>query len=222
MPVKPNQSVETAMRVLEAVADEQPAGVSALARLLDLDKNATQRALVSLGHAGWIRQAADDPGAWELTSRSLKVGHRFAPTLVQRARPRLEALHEATGETVVMMAREGDRMVAVDSVESSQPLRLSVPIGMDVPLQRSGAVDAFLPADEHAPRWSCRRRAMNRARQLCSRSGGPGTTCSTRSTRARSPSGRRCSTPADEWWPASSSSPPAAASPARTAAESAN
>ena len=56
MPVQSLQTVENAMVVLEKVAENQPIGVSALARLLDMDKNTAQRLLVTLGRQGWISQ----------------------------------------------------------------------------------------------------------------------------------------------------------------------
>ena len=49
MAVKTIQSVENALLVMETLASVQPIGVSALARLVDLDKNAVQRILISLG-----------------------------------------------------------------------------------------------------------------------------------------------------------------------------
>ena len=52
--VKTLRTVDKALRVLDAVAEHQPIGVGALARLLTMDKSAVQRILVSLQRAGWI------------------------------------------------------------------------------------------------------------------------------------------------------------------------
>src|SRR4051812_7098462 len=96
MPVKTLQTVENAFGVLEAVAEHQPVGVSALARSLGLDKAAVQRILVTLGAVGWL-QPSGEGGTWALSPQALVVGRRYAPGLRDRARPHLEALQEATG-----------------------------------------------------------------------------------------------------------------------------
>ncbi|QQS24012.1 MAG: helix-turn-helix domain-containing protein [Actinomycetota bacterium] len=135
MAVKTLQSVESAFRVLELLAERQPAGVSALAREAGLDKNAVQRVLVTLGGLGWIRQVDDDSGAWELTGRAARVAAHYAPDWREAARPHLEGLQQSTGETVLMWRREGEQLVLVDAVDSVQPLRVTVPIGTELRLE---------------------------------------------------------------------------------------
>jgi len=146
MAVKTIQSVENALTVIEALASVQPAGVSALAREVDLDKNAVQRILVTLGQAGWIRQT--ETGEWTITSKTLQIGTHFTSGLRETAHPYLLRLHGDTDETVVLFAREGTSMVVLDSIDSSQALRMTVPVGMVVPMRQSAAFDAFLPDAE--------------------------------------------------------------------------
>jgi IclR family acetate operon transcriptional repressor len=146
MAVKTIQSVQNALAVVEALAAAQPIGVSALARAIDIDKAAVQRILLTLGHAGWIRQL--ETGEWTITSRALQVGTNFTSGLRELAHPCLVQLQKETDETVLLFAREGDTMVVLDSVDSSQALRMTVPIGMVVPMRQSAALDAFLPDDE--------------------------------------------------------------------------
>ena len=148
MAVKTIQSVQNALGVLEVLAAHQPIGVSALARTIDLDKTAVQRILLTLGDAGWIRQT--EAAEWEITSRALRVGTHFTSGLRDAAHPHLVQLQRETDETVVLFAREGNTMVVLDSVDSSQALRMTVPIGMVVPIGRGGAFDAWLPDSELA------------------------------------------------------------------------
>ncbi len=148
MAVKTIQSVDNALTVLEALSRAQPAGVSSLARTVDLDKNAVQRILLTLGQAGWIRQL--DSGEWTITSKALQVGTHFTSDLRDTVHPHLVRLQRETDETVLLFAREGDTMVVLDSVDSSQALRMTVPVGMVVPMRQSAAFDAFLPeTDRH-------------------------------------------------------------------------
>ncbi|MCE2764019.1 MAG: helix-turn-helix domain-containing protein, partial [Ilumatobacteraceae bacterium] len=77
MAVQSLQTVENAMSVLEAVAQHQPIGVSALARQLDMDKNTVQRILVTLGRDGWLVQ--DGPkGSWTLSAKILTLSSRVS------------------------------------------------------------------------------------------------------------------------------------------------
>ena len=148
MAVKTIQSVQNALTVLEALAVGQPAGVSALARAVELDKAAVQRILLTLGDAGWIRQT--DAGEWAITSKPLQIGTHFTAGLRELAHPHMVQLQRAVDETVVLFAREADTMVVLDCVDSSQVLRMTVPIGMVVPLRRGAAFDVWLPDDERA------------------------------------------------------------------------
>jgi IclR family acetate operon transcriptional repressor len=140
-------TVEKALRVLTAISEQQPVTVTRLARALDMDKSGVQRTVVTLHDAGWLRQ---DPAtsAWSLDAQALVVGRRFAGGLVDRARPHLEALASATGETVTLWVVRGPSFVVVDSVESSQPLRIVIPVGLEAPLTTGPGVAAFL--DEEA------------------------------------------------------------------------
>jgi DNA-binding IclR family transcriptional regulator len=149
MGVKRLSTVENALRVLATVSESQPIGLGALARTLQLDKGAVQRILATLGDLGWIAQTTSSAGGWELTAESLIVGSRYVPELRDRARPYLESIQAETGETMclVMVDRGRDRVVIVDVVDSSQPLRVSIPVGFDAPLGDFQPFLAFFPDD---------------------------------------------------------------------------
>ena len=134
MPVKTVRAVSNALRVVEALATEPGSGVSALARRLELDKMAVQRILVTLAEAAWIEVADGEPGRWELSSRLAGLGRGVAPNLRAMARAHLERMAAETGETVLLFAVDARRAVVVDAIDSPQPLRMTVPIGTDVPL----------------------------------------------------------------------------------------
>lgn len=146
MAVKTINSVRNALTVLESLAPAQPIGVSALARLVELDKATVQRILLTLGDAGWIHQS--NSGEWMLTSRALQVGTHYTSTLREVARPHLVELQHTTGETALLFARERDTLVLVDSVDSTEVLRMTVPLGTVVPVRQTGALDAFFPETE--------------------------------------------------------------------------
>lgn len=145
MPVKPGLSAARMLKVFEAVAASQPIGVSALARMLEADKSAVQRDLMTLADAGWIRPLRQ--GQWELTLRLLTLVRtpHSSDDLRQRARPMLEQLRATTGETAYLTVPNGDHFVVIDALESPQVLRMVPPVGLVVPITGSATARAVLP-----------------------------------------------------------------------------
>lgn len=145
--VKTLQTVDRALAVLDVVAERQPIGVSELARLMELDKSATQRVLVSLERAGWIRADGSVPVRWVLTTKPLQLARQVTSSwLVSHARPVIERLCAASGETVLLGVVEGRQIVVVDGAESRQALRASVRRGLVLPGPTSAACKAILAA----------------------------------------------------------------------------
>ena len=88
MVVKRNQSLARALSVLELIASRQPIGVSALAKLLEEDRSAVQRVVMTLADARWIRLAPERPVRWELSAHMFTIAHLSfsSSSLGQRAR----------------------------------------------------------------------------------------------------------------------------------------
>jgi IclR family acetate operon transcriptional repressor len=155
MGVKPLQSLQRALSVIEAIAEHQPIGVAALARVLGEDKSAVQRVLVTLQASGWIRSVGDDLTRWEISSAPLVVAAQAQRRsgMLARARPVLEALRDLTGETTIWAVPDGRRVVTVDVVESRQLVRTAPHLGMVMPVDTSAAalaIYAHLDEDEIA------------------------------------------------------------------------
>ena len=151
MPVKSSQSGSRVLAVLEKVAENQPIGISEVARLLDADKSGVQRALITLAHEGWIRAAPGKPTRWELTARlhTFASAARGSHDLRHRARAELLALRDQTGETVTLNVVERSRFVVADVAESRRPLRVVLTVGATVPAKDSATGRAILPYMSH-------------------------------------------------------------------------
>ncbi len=145
MAVKSVRAVANALAVVEALAAQPGNGVSALARELSLDKMAVQRILVTLHESGWIRAVEGEVGRWELAPRLAGLGRGVASDLRAHARSHLEALARATGETVLLWSVDQRRAIVVDTVDSDQALRMTVPVGTEVPIHSSGLGPYFEP-----------------------------------------------------------------------------
>lgn len=147
MPVNANKSGTRLLQVLEQIARSQPVGVRQLARMLDLEKSATQRAVTTLAEAGWIQPASLSAAGWELSVRILHVSHlaHGSNSLRQRARPALEALRDATNETAYLAIPAEDGFVVLDVAESRESLRTVVPCGSLLHIDDMAIIDAVLP-----------------------------------------------------------------------------
>ena len=144
--VKEVQSVRNACVVLEVVAECQPVGVSDIARTTGIDKSAAHRLAVTLHAAGWLEKTAD--GRWRIAPGLVELARRAGgSSLVASMRPLLERLRDDTGETVILVAIEHDRLRVLDMAESRHALRIS-PSTSHLPLPHSSAaraIAAYLP-----------------------------------------------------------------------------
>lgn len=146
------QSVKNALRVLEAVAEHQPAGLSDLTQRLGLPKTTVQRCLTTLHEAGWIKPAGHELRRWTITGRAFSVGSQAANDRDLRsvALPLLSELQAATGETVHLMVPDGNEVVLIERLDSAHQLRTFFPLGSRSPLHATSngkAVLAAMPAD---------------------------------------------------------------------------
>lgn len=139
--------------ILEAVADNQPIGLSELARRLDLPKSTVQRSLATLADLGWIRFDGKDSTRWTLGDRVRLLSERIDDLgrLRECAMPSLAQLNSDTLETIHLAVLDDDHVRLIERLESKHALRLVQPIGARSPLHASStgkAILARLPEDE--------------------------------------------------------------------------
>lgn len=150
--VKEVRSVRNACVLVEAVARRQPLGVSELARLTGIEKSAAHRLAVTLHRAGWLDRTGD--GRWQIAAALGRFSRRAAIVAFTTAmRPRMEALRDRTGETVMLVVLDNARLIVQEVVESRHALRISAAVGSELPLLRSSAIRAIaahLPREELA------------------------------------------------------------------------
>lgn len=144
------RSVRTTFRILDAVADNQPIGLSELARRLKLPKSTAQRSLATLADLGWIRPDGRESTRWMLGEhvRSLSEKVDNVGRLREAALPALGNLNSETLETVHLAVPEARTMRLVERMDSKHPLRLVQPIGARSPLHAGStgkSVLAYLP-----------------------------------------------------------------------------
>jgi IclR family acetate operon transcriptional repressor len=150
--VKEIRSVRNACAVIEAITRHQPVGVSELGRVTGIDKSTAHRLAVTLHHAGWLDPT--DDGRWRINAQFVrKVRLAATDALVVSMHARLEQLRDDTGETVMLVTVEQAKLVVLDVVDSRLNLRITAPVGSELPLLHSSgsrAIAAHLPVDELA------------------------------------------------------------------------
>jgi IclR family acetate operon transcriptional repressor len=143
------QSVVRSLRVLEEVSVRQPVGVNELSRTLGLPVSSTQRILVTLADAGWIRPTGEVSTRWALTARALIVGRRAMGEVGIReaASVPMTRLRDLTHETINLSLLDGEeRLVLVERVDSDQAIRTYTKLGGSSPLHATASGRAVLAA----------------------------------------------------------------------------
>lgn len=143
------QSVLRSLRVLEAVAENQPIGVADLARLLELPTSTVQRILVTLREAGWIAPTDDVLTRWSMTARALAVGQKstHGQSLIEASAAPIRALRDKTQETIHLAVPDGtERMVIIDRADSEQAIRTYIAIGHSSPIHATASGRSVLAA----------------------------------------------------------------------------
>lgn len=146
MTVRPVKAASNALIVFEAVADEQPVGVSQLARSTGLDKSQVQRMLTTLYEAGWIMPTLGSPRRWQISSKPVTLVRSTRPLhLIELATTEMIRLRDATNETTILTALQAHEMVIIDIARSNTALRVQLEVG-DAFRSVSGSAIALLAA----------------------------------------------------------------------------
>jgi DNA-binding IclR family transcriptional regulator len=141
-----NNMLQKAMEVLRLFTPRRKEiGVTEGARLLGRPKSTTSRWLAAMEEAGFLERDPDT-GRYRVSMHLAAVGEmaKQATSLQRLARPALERITAATGETanlVVLVGREG---VNIEAVESPRPVMHMGSVGRRFPLHASAAGKVFL------------------------------------------------------------------------------
>ncbi|MCW2639217.1 MAG: putative transcriptional regulator, IclR family [Dactylosporangium sp.] len=148
--------MERCVAVLDALA-EVPEGLSQaeLSAQLGLAKPTVSRLVLSMCQLDLLRRD-DVRKVYVLGPAIIRWGMAAVNGLELRvvAHPHLEALREATGETVHLAVLDGASVVYLDRLESPQPIRMASRLGATMPAHSTSlgkCLLAYLPADQQRP-----------------------------------------------------------------------
>lgn len=148
--------------VLEALADEDDASLTELARRLGVSAATLFRILSTLAARGYAEKSADS--RYRLTLKPWELGARAVRRLGLRdlARPFMEGLAAETGEAVHLSVLQGDGIVIIDKVDSPHPVRVETYVGLRAPAHCSATGKAILAFATTATRDAVLSHALER------------------------------------------------------------
>jgi IclR family acetate operon transcriptional repressor len=123
-------AVERALAVLDALADGSEVGTNEIARRTGINASTVSRLLATLAGAGMVEHVAAN-GRYRLGLRLLQLGNAVLARIDLReiARPHLQALSAATGETAVLSAPGERDAITVDFVLSPASVQSVARVG---------------------------------------------------------------------------------------------
>lgn len=139
------KSLDRAMEVLEYLSRTQGKALTAIAQETGQSPATVYRILVTLEGRGLVEFDADAQ-IWHVGAQAFVIGARFLrrTSLVERARPTLRALMEATGETANLGIEKEGAVLFVSQVETHASIRAFFPPGTLSPMHASGIGKALL------------------------------------------------------------------------------
>lgn len=150
---RPAKAVTRTVQIIEALADEEELGVTAIAGRAGLSKATAYRFLGTLEQLGYVRQNRDTEN-YALTYKLLDLADRARSRRsgAEEIRRILKQLNQETGETVHLAILDDDRLVYIEKLESPRSLRVAMVshVGRSAPLHCT-ALGKVLLANLHDP-----------------------------------------------------------------------
>ncbi|TFL15798.1 IclR family transcriptional regulator [Pusillimonas caeni] len=147
-----DKTVAKALNLLEnLVKSPEPLGVTDLAQRLDLTKSNVHRTLDTLRQLGYVEYLPEQR-KYRASFKLWQLGTWISENLdiKQVASPHLQALAEATGETVHLCLLSGDSVVYIDKVDCKHHVRPATRIGGSAPAHCVSTGKAILAFREAA------------------------------------------------------------------------
>ncbi|WP_170325573.1 HTH-type transcriptional regulator BhcR [Ruegeria arenilitoris] len=139
------KSLDRAMEVFEYLSEAQGKALTTLSDEMRQSPATVYRILVTLEGRGLVEFDHDEQ-VWHIGPRAFVIGSRFLrrTSLVDRARPIMRKLMEATGETANLGIEKEGSVLFLSQVETHASIRAFFPPGTLSPMHASGIGKALL------------------------------------------------------------------------------
>lgn len=139
------KSLDRAMEVFEFLSERQGMALSTISDEMGQSPSTVYRVLVTLEGRGLVEFDAEEQ-LWHIGARAFTIGARFLrrTSLVDRARPVMRRLMEATGETANLGVEKEGQVLFLSQVETHANIRAFFPPGTLSAMHASGIGKALL------------------------------------------------------------------------------
>jgi DNA-binding IclR family transcriptional regulator len=142
------RSFAKGMNVLELLSDNEALTVTQVAKLMSINRASSHRFLSTLKELGYADK--DDSSRYFLTSKVIALGMKVLDRFEIRkiARPFLQELSAKFNETINLGYFDGEEVLTIDKIDSTEILRMDAGIGGGEPAYCTSlgkAILAFLP-----------------------------------------------------------------------------
>jgi DNA-binding IclR family transcriptional regulator len=145
------RSFAKGVKVLEHLADNEFLTVARVAKLMNINRASSHRFLSTLKELGYADK--DDNSRYYLTSKVIELGMKVLDRFEIRkiARPFLQELSNKFNETINLGYFNGEEVLTIDKIDSTEILRMDAGIGGGEPAYCTSlgkAILAHLPAQQ--------------------------------------------------------------------------
>lgn len=131
------QSVENALDVLEALCEEEDdVRISRLSEKLKMNKTSVFRLLATFESRGYVERKKES-GRYRLGLSAYEIGQKLLSrmTLLKQARPVMERFARDCDEAVYVAVQRDNEILFLDSVDTSQQVKIVSLVGKRFPLE---------------------------------------------------------------------------------------
>lgn len=158
---KPIRILSNSSQLLNLLAAQGHLGIPELAERLDMPRASVYRLVDALTHVGLVSSAEDGKSSLGLEVLHLASAALRALPEIEAARPELEHLNDATGQTIYLCALRGTSTVCLDWVPGSRVSLLLLGPGGTLP-PHAGATSRVFLAFNDALRREVTQRPLER------------------------------------------------------------
>lgn len=139
--------------ILQSLGDRNETGISELSMRLGMPKATVYRFLQTMKSLGYVRQEVDSE-RYGLTMKMFELGTKALqyPDLVELAKPHMQQMADATGETVHMGMLIDSEIIYVHKVDSRHMLGMYSRVGRRAPLHCTAIGKVLLAWENEAQR----------------------------------------------------------------------
>lgn len=139
------KSIMKAFAIIELLNDAGPLSISELSQSLAMDKATVHRLINTIKQAGYIVQNSETK-KYANSIKLFEIGQNVITKtgLYDAARPHIDALAQATGESVNLGIVKDNKIIYVDKKEGLSTIKVGIKIGTSVPMHCTGMGKAVL------------------------------------------------------------------------------